>query len=166
MFATVPYDPSTLGGETPDTAPAPPASMTISSAEAAAAHGFAISLPGAGAGACRDVHGFDDALVSAEDPRAPTPARLVLVAPDERIAAWLERWAEDVEQVRRQLTVRRSDGAEITLVATLAAFGDGVPTSLAVESIRPLSGRAILRSGVHPRAEVEAALALSPEPGP
>jgi hypothetical protein len=61
--------------------------------------------------------------------------------------------------VRRRLTVRRADGAEVSLLATLASFGCGVATSLAVESIQPLAGGAILRSGVHSRAEVEAALA-------
>jgi hypothetical protein len=105
------------------------------------------------------VSGFREAVAAAQDPRAPTPLRLSLVSPDEEAAAWLERWSEDVEQVRRRVTVRRADGVEITVVATLASYGDGVPTSLAVESIRPLQGGAILRSGVHPRAEVEAAIA-------
>ena len=98
-------------------------------------------------------------MLAAEDPRAPTPARLVLVGPDEETCAWLDRWSEDVEQVRRRLTLRRADGLEVSLVATLASFGCGVATSLAVESIQPLAGGAILRSGVHSRAEVEAALA-------
>lgn len=109
----------------------------------------------------RDVHGFREAMIAAEDPRAPTPTRLDLAGPDEAAAAWLESWAEDVEQVRRRLTVRRFDAVEITLVATLASFGDGIATSLAVESIRSDAGGAILRSGVHPRAEVDAALAAS-----
>jgi hypothetical protein len=108
---------------------------------------------------CGDVIGFCEAVLAAEDPRAPTPARLVLVGPDEETFAWLDRWSEDVEQVRRRLTVRRADGAEVSLLATLASFGCGVATSLAVESIQPLAGGAILRSGVHSRAEVEAALA-------
>jgi hypothetical protein len=86
---------------------------------------------------CRDVVGFRDAVIAAEDPRAPTPARLALVGPDEETCAWLDRWSEDVEQVRRRLTLRH-DGAEISLVATLASFGAGVATSLAVESIQPL----------------------------
>jgi hypothetical protein len=105
------------------------------------------------------VSGFREAVVAAQDPRAPTPQRLAIVSPDEAGAAWLERWAEDVEQVRRRVALRRADGVEITVVATLASYGDGIPTSLAVESIRPLQGGAILRSGVHPRAEVEAAIA-------
>jgi hypothetical protein len=113
---------------------------------------------------CRDVHGFAEALLSAEDPRAPTPSRLAVVGPDEGALAWLEQWAEDVDQVRRHLTVRRDDGAEVTLVATLATFGSHLPASLAVESIRARSGGAIHRSGVHPRAEVEAALALLLQP--
>jgi len=104
-------------------------------------------------------------LDCAEDPRAPTPTRLDLAGPDEAAAAWLAHWAEDVEQVRRRLTVRRFDDVEITLIATIASFGGGVATSLAVESIRAQAGGAILRSGVHPRAEVDAALALRSDPG-
>ncbi len=141
MFAAVPHDPSS-----------PPGSV-------ARRYGFTLSSP-EGACACRDVHGFREAMLAAQDPRAPTPSRLALVSPDEDAAAWLDRWAQDVDQVRRRIAVRRADGVEITLVATLASYGEGVPTSLAVESIRPLQGGAILRSGVHPRAEVEAAIAL------
>jgi len=107
----------------------------------------------------RDVYGFREAMLAAEDPRAPTPPRLDLAGPDDAAAVWLEQWAEDVEQVRRRLTVRRFDDVEIIVVATLASFGSGVPTSLAVESIRSQATLAILRSGVHPRAEVDAALA-------
>ncbi len=114
---------------------------------------------GIGAVGCRDVPGFREAALAAQDPRAPTPARIALVGPDDAAYAWLERWAEDVEQVRRSLTVRRADGAEITLVATIASFGEGIATSLAVESVGPLGGGAVLRSGVHSRAEVEAVLA-------
>jgi len=109
--------------------------------------------------ACRDVAGFREATIAAQDPRAPTPTRLTLVDPDDAATEFLARWAEDVEQVRRRLTVRRVDGVEVSLVATIASFGEGVATSLAVESIGALSGGAILRSGVHSRAEVEAALA-------
>jgi hypothetical protein len=121
--------------------------------------GFVVVSAGSGEVGCRDVPGFREAVVAAKDPRAPTPARIALVGPDDAASAWLERWAEDVEQVRRHLTVRRADGAEITLVATIASFGEGIPTSLAVESIGPLGGGGVLRSGVHPRAEVDAALA-------
>ena len=112
----------------------------------------------------REVHGFREAMLAAEDPRAPTPVRLALAGPDDAAATWLERWSEDVEHVRRRLTVRRCDGVEITLIATLASFGEGIATSLAVESIRSRAGGAILRSGVHPRAEVDAALALRADP--
>ena len=108
---------------------------------------------------CREVHGFGEAVLAAQDWRVPLPARLVLHTPDEAAAAWLERWAEDAEQVRRHLTIRRSDGVEVGLIATIASFGAGVPTSLAVESIRLLDEMALHRSGVHSRAEVEAALA-------
>jgi hypothetical protein len=110
---------------------------------------------------CGDVIGFHEAVLAAQDPHAPTPLRLALVRPDQGAEAWLERWAEDDVQVRRRLTVRRADGVEVTLVATLASFGGGVSPSLAVESIRLFATRAILRSGVHPRAEVEAALACT-----
>jgi hypothetical protein len=109
---------------------------------------------------CRDVIGFDEAIVAAEDPYAETPARIALVGLDGSATTWVARWAEDVEQVRRSLTIRRADGAEFTMVATLATYGTSVPVSLAVESIRVQRVRAILRSGVHPRAEVEAALGL------
>jgi hypothetical protein len=123
-------------------------------------HGFVLVPAGdSGPLRCRDVLGFREAVLAAEDPRAPTPARLVLVGPDEETCAWLDRWSEDVEQVRRRLTLRHAGGIEVSLVATLASFGCGVATSLAVESIQPLAGGAILRSGVHSRAEVEAALA-------
>jgi hypothetical protein len=108
---------------------------------------------------CRDVRGFREATLAAQDARAPAPARLALVAPDDAMVAWLERWAEDAEHVRRRFTLRRADGAAITVVATIASFGAGIPTSLAVESIGLLAGGPILRSGVHSRAEVEAALA-------
>jgi hypothetical protein len=109
---------------------------------------------------CRDVIGFDEALVASEDPYAETPARLALVGLDDSATAWVAGWAEDVEQVRRRITIRRGDGAEITMVATLATYGPSVPVSLSVESIRVQRTRSILRSGVHPRAEVEAALGL------
>jgi hypothetical protein len=109
---------------------------------------------------CSDVVGFDEAVVAAEDPYAETPARVALVGLDEPASSWVADWAEDVEQVRRSLTIRRADGVEVTMVATLAAFGAMVPTSLAVESIRARACRAILRSGVHPRAEVDAALGV------
>ncbi len=108
---------------------------------------------------CRDVHGFREAVLAALEPRAPAPARLALVAPDDATLAWLERWAEDAEHVRRRITVRRADGTAVTVIATIASFGAGVAPSLAVESVRAPWGGAIHRSGVHSRAELEAALA-------
>jgi hypothetical protein len=131
----------------------------------ARAHAYSLEPAGAFCGElgtlhCRDVVGFDDALEAAEDAYAETPARVALVGLDPSATAWVARWAEDVEQVRRNLTIRRADGAEVTMVATVATYGPSVPVSLAVESIRVQSTRAILRSGVHPRAEVEAALGL------
>ena len=110
--------------------------------------------------ACGEVRGFEDAVDAALDPSAPPPARLVLVAPDGDTTTWLERWAEDAEQVRRALEIRRAGGGdEIAVIATLASHGYGVPTSLAVESVRAREDSAILRSGVHLKADVEAALA-------
>jgi hypothetical protein len=64
--------------------------------------------------------------------------------------------------VRRTVTVsRRFDGKEVTAIATLCSYGYGVETSLAVESIcaSRSRGSVILRSGVHEKADVEAALA-------
>jgi hypothetical protein len=117
------------------------------------------TVEGEGPLRCRDVHGFREAVLASEDWRVPIPPRLVLHAPDEAAAAWLERWAEDAEQVRRRFTVRRADGKEVALIATIASFGAGVPTSLVVESVRLLDEGALHRSGVHARADVEAALA-------
>jgi RNA polymerase sigma factor (sigma-70 family) len=87
---------------------------------------------------CREVYGFGEAVLAAKNWRMPLPSRLVLDTPDEAAAAWLERWAEDAEQVRRRFTLRRADGVEVTLIATIASFGAGEPTSLVVESIRLL----------------------------
>ncbi len=125
------------------------------------AHGFALEAEGAPAIACADVVGFGEALDAARDPRTPAPARLVIVAPDVAMAAWLDTWAEDPDRVRRSVVVRRRvDAAGFSAVATLASHGYGVPTSLAVESISTGEGRGIfLRSGVHPKVDVDAALA-------
>jgi hypothetical protein len=123
------------------------------------APGFVVMSAGIGAVGFRDVAGFREAAQAAHDPRAAAPSRISLVGPDEEASAWLSSWAEDVEQVRRRLVVRCADGAEVTLVATIASFGEGIATSLAVESVGPLGGGAVLRSGVHSRAEVEAVLA-------
>jgi hypothetical protein len=108
---------------------------------------------------CAEVRGFGEALSAAQNPRLPAPARLVLVAPGGGAGAWLDGWAEDVEQVRRALVIRRSlDDTEIAVVATLASHGHGVPTSLAVESVRAPGSEALSRSGVHRRVDVEALL--------
>ena len=123
--------------------------------EARAARG-----PGMPRFSCGDVRGFEDARDAALDPAAPAPSRLVLVAPGDETGPWLERWAEDAEQVRRALVIRRAlDGAEVAIVATLASHGYGVPTSLAVESVRAREDSEILRSGVHLKVDVDAALA-------
>lgn len=134
-----------------------------SSPPTAAPHegGFALEAEGAPAIACRDVLGFGEALRAAHDPYAPAPSRLVIVAPDRAMATWLDTWSEDPDRVRRAVVVRRRvDAAGVSAVATLASHGYGVPTSLAVESIAAGDGRDLfLRSGVHPKIEVEAALA-------
>jgi len=62
--------------------------------------------------------------------------------------------------VRRTLVIRRAgDGAQVAIIATLASHGFGVPTSLAVESVREREGGEILRSGVHLKVDVHAVLA-------
>jgi hypothetical protein len=78
---------------------------------------------------------------------------------EEPVSEVLERWAEDAEQVWREMRIRRaSDGAEICVVATLASHGYGVPTALAVESVRARPDGDILRSGVYLRVDVERVL--------
>jgi hypothetical protein len=139
------------------------------------ASGFVIEARRGEPMSCHDVRGFDEALIAARDPLAPAPLRLVLVdtAAREResACAWLDAWAEDTEQVRRSFVIRRAiDGAEIAVVATLASHGFGVPTSLALESVREREGGDILRSGVHLKIDVARALARgdawgTPEPG-
>ncbi|HVY46885.1 MAG TPA: hypothetical protein VHB21_13450 [Minicystis sp.] len=112
---------------------------------------------------CIDVRGFRDAVNAAYDPRAAAPLRLAVVGPEADTAAWLDAWAEDVERVRRTILVsRRYDGKEVVAVTTLAAHGYGVETSLAVESVSASAAagaRDILRSGVHEKSAIEAALA-------
>jgi hypothetical protein len=128
--------------------------------EADPTRGFVILIDGCTPMCCGDVQGFDEAETAAYDPRAPMPLRVCVISPDAVAAAWLERWAEDAEYVRRRMTIRAAGaGVGITIVATIASFGHGVATSLAVESILALGGDAPPRSGVHPRAWFEAALA-------
>jgi hypothetical protein len=127
--------------------------------------GFAVEIDGGGDPlVCEDVRGFREALVAALDPRAPAPPRIGLVAPEGAGCAWLDRWAEDSERVRRTVTVRRRfDGREIKVIATISSYGRGTETSLSVESVSLDDAPPapwILRSGVHPKTDVEAALAL------
>jgi hypothetical protein len=115
---------------------------------------------------CAEVGGFPEALTAAADPLAPAPSRLVIVEPAPATCAWIEHWAEDDEQVRREVLVRRArDGASVAVIATLASHGYGVPTALAVESVRARLDGDILRSGVHLRVDVEAVLAREHELG-
>jgi hypothetical protein len=112
---------------------------------------------------CREVRGFHEAAGAARDPRATPPSRLVLIGLDEGARAWVSAWSEDSERVRRTLTIRRMlDDLTLTAVATLASFGRGVETALALESVSADEGdglpAALLRSGVHPKAIIEAAL--------
>lgn len=114
---------------------------------------------------CGEVGGFVEALAAAADPLAPAPLRLVIVEPAPATSAWIEHWAEDDEQVRREVLVRRAhDGATVAVIATLASHGYGVPTAFAVESVRARLDGEILRSGVHLRVDVEAVLAREREP--
>jgi len=121
--------------------------------------GFVLEAEGAVAPLpCKLVQGFQEAIVAARDPRTPMPSRLVIVSPDVATFDWLAAWAEDVEQVRRTLTIRRrSDGAAVIAVVTLAAFGHATPTALTVESLTLPSNRGrIVRSGVHPKSFLDA----------
>ncbi|APR78341.1 Hypothetical protein A7982_03688 [Minicystis rosea] len=109
---------------------------------------------------CQKVHGFAEALEAALDPLAPAPLRLAITGLSDEAVAWIERWSEDADQVRRALLIRRvGDGAQIVIIATLASHGFGIPTSLAVESVRARETDDIRRSGVHLRVDVQAALA-------
>ena len=114
---------------------------------------------------CREVRGFHEAVMAAEDELAEAPPRLWLSGLDDDARAFIEAWSEDCERVRRTLSIRRLlDDRELTAVVTLASYGPGVETSLSLESLTPGPVGAIpalLRSGVHPRATVEAVLGLS-----
>lgn len=111
---------------------------------------------------CREVRGFHAAVLAAEDPRAAMPPRLSLVGLDADAQAWIVTWSEDCERVRRTVSIRRLlDDRELTTVVTLASFGSGVETSLSIESLTAGPAGSIptlLRSGVHPRASLAAAL--------
>lgn len=108
---------------------------------------------------CCEVRGFHAAAAAARDPRAPPPTRLVLVGLDDAGRAWVSVWAEDSDRVRRTLTLRRLlDDLELTTVATLASYGRGVDTALAVESVTLAAVPSLLRSGAHPKAFIEATL--------
>ena len=124
--------------------------------------GFVIEVDGSEVElTCRHVRGFGDAVAAATDPQADVPQQLVLVAPSPDAATWLSRWAEDTRCVRRSLTLRRlEDGERVTAVASLASYGDGVETSILVESIASLQPGApgIVRSGVHAKEAVDAVL--------
>jgi hypothetical protein len=124
--------------------------------------GFVLEANGASALLpCKLVRGFQDAIAAAQDPRTPMPSRLVIVSPDVVTFEWLAQWAEDDQQVRRTLTIRRRcDGATVTAVVTLAAYGHATETALTVESLTlPSQRRRIVRSGVHPKSFLDAILA-------
>jgi len=129
-------------------------------AEAADAPRFHVDVGGSPPLGCREVRGFHEAATASRDPRAAPPPRLVLVGLAEDAAAWISAWAEDSERVRRTVTIRRLlDDLELSAVATLASFGYGIEPALAVESITAAPGGAVpalLRSGVHPKATIEA----------
>ncbi|AKT40217.1 hypothetical protein [Chondromyces crocatus] len=117
---------------------------------------------------CSEVRGFHDAVTAAENPGISLPARLVLRGLDQSALSWIDAWAEDCERVRRTISIRRLlDDREITMVVTLASYGSGVDPELWIESLTagPAGGiPALLRSGVHPRALVDAALGLAGHP--
>jgi hypothetical protein len=118
--------------------------------------GFRVELDGAPATEgdalfCPEVRGFDEALRAASDGRL-APPRLALASVDSAAAGWLEAWSEDPEAVERTVRVARlADGASLTVVATLAIFGPGVDTSLAVAAVAPdtRAPRPPLDSGVY-----------------
>jgi hypothetical protein len=131
--------------------------------EAGRARGFLLDVnDGTGGYRCGDVRGFREALMAADDPRAQVPLRLDLMVPDHAMMRFLARWSEDEVYVRRTVSIRRLfDDKQVITVATLSSFGHGVEPSLAVESValdaedlEALFGR----SGVHPKATVDAAL--------
>lgn len=78
------------------------------------------------------------------------------------MTAFLARWSEDEACVRRTLAIRRLfDDKQVIAVVTLSSFGHGVEASLAVESVAlDADDLEVLfgRSGVHPKATVDAAL--------
>ncbi|MEJ7735442.1 MAG: hypothetical protein WKG00_40430 [Polyangiaceae bacterium] len=102
---------------------------------------------------CPEVRGFDEALRAAEGGTF-APTRLALAFVDSDAAAWLQAWSEDEETVERTVRVARlGDGASLTVVATLAIFGRGVDTALAVSAQALAAGaraaRPPLDSGVY-----------------
>ena len=120
---------------------------------------FLVEAEGAGPLTCREVRGFHAALYAAYDPQASLPQRLVVGGADPALADWLFEWAQDETRVRRTVTVhRRLDEKCVTAVLTLASFGPGVETSLAVESVTLAweSGfDPMLRSGIHERVSLD-----------
>jgi hypothetical protein len=128
---------------------------------------------------CRDVRGFRTTLQAARDRSKAHSGRLVLVVPDLDMEDWLARWADDVSHSRRTLGItRRTDGAQIRLVATILAYGYGVDTTIRIERLEHparLGGHrrsamtdteAPPKSGVRrlPGAAHEHALATRPRP--
>jgi hypothetical protein len=100
---------------------------------------------------CPEVRGFDEALRAAGNGRL-APARLALASVDAAAAGWLQTWSEDEDAVERTVRVARlADGASLTVVATLAIFGPGVDTALAVARVAPdaRAPRPPLDSGVY-----------------
>jgi hypothetical protein len=114
---------------------------------------------------CDEVRGFPEALLAAYDPTVPVPSRLNLAGPSADMSHWLAGWAEDADQVRRTIMIRRrADGTKIMTVATLASYGAGTETSLAVESVTvPWRRGGAVRSGVHPKATIPAPSTTAPQ---
>ncbi|MEO7329893.1 MAG: hypothetical protein ABI193_15045 [Minicystis sp.] len=127
-------------------------------------YGYRIEVEGLPSLRCGEIRGFFEAARALRDPRAPAPARLVLLAPEGEGWPALDLWAEDAAQVRRRVTLHRCvDGREIAVIATLAVYGRGAETVLSVESIagspRALSSP-LTRSGVHRKVDLAAVLGL------
>jgi hypothetical protein len=154
-----------VGGVSIET-PSSPASSHSNSPLTGAQEGFALEATDTTQRMeCQDVRGFADAVVAAHDATVALPSRLNLVAPSATACDWLARWAEDAEQVRRTIMIRRrSDGMKLMAVVTLSSYGAGIETSLAVESATaPWRRAGTVRSGVHPKATIDEPL---PSGGP
>jgi hypothetical protein len=144
-------------------APSPAGRSAAPGPKVERSYGYRVEVEGLPPLRCGEIRGFFEAARALREPRAPEPSRLVLLAPEGEGWSGLDAWAEDAGQVRRRVTLHRCvDGREIVVIATLAAYGGGVETVLAVESIAGAPRAAVsplTRSGVHRKVDVAALLA-------